>query len=216
MKMSSTQHNREKQKGFSMIELLVAFVILAIIAALAVSGISRATSQLQRQSLAQQLKTSLERARFDAVKRRAASDNGLSTVVISPTSFTLNSDTNQNSVLESSEAQVYRFNPDEGGKVVNDLKYPVTVRFNRNGHVQAVDSLGASINPVFTLCLKNCASNTLNADNASVVSVSKTGTVSITPGGANLSFNSNQSWISNSNLNSAIKPTVRVESNYSY
>jgi prepilin-type N-terminal cleavage/methylation domain-containing protein len=81
------------QHAFSLIEVVVALVILGILSAFAIIAIGRSRKDLERQNVAKEFKISLERARFDSVKRRASDCNNMSRVEItSATSFTLLTD----------------------------------------------------------------------------------------------------------------------------
>src|SRR5215204_4466830 len=92
----------QTQAGFSVVEMLIAVVIIMILVTFAVLQFGASAASLERQNVARAFKVSLERARFDSVKRRAAVCSEMSRVEIwSPTSFSLVTDRNQNGTIET-------------------------------------------------------------------------------------------------------------------
>src|SRR3954465_3341651 len=93
---------RFHQMGASLLELLVVLAIASILTTVAASQLGRSDKNLQRQNIAREFKISLERARFDSVKRRPTSPAEESKVtVISATSFSYTGDLNQNGRLDN-------------------------------------------------------------------------------------------------------------------
>ena len=92
----------QTQAGFSVVEMLIAVVIIMVLVTFAVMQFGASAASLERQNIARQFKVNLERARFDSVKRRAANCADMARVEIwSPTSFDLLIDRNQNGTLET-------------------------------------------------------------------------------------------------------------------
>jgi Tfp pilus assembly protein FimT len=52
---------------------MVVILVLAIVSTIAIMNMGSSKIQLERQTVARELKVAFERARFDSVKRRAAS-----------------------------------------------------------------------------------------------------------------------------------------------
>lgn len=178
------------QSGKSLIELLVVLVVAAVLVTLAVAQFGKTEKTFQRQNLAREFKVNLERARFDSVKRRANGTVGnLSRVIItSATSFTAITDLNQNGTLEANESRVVNFGAQSGIRFVGDLIYPITMSFDRHGHIAAtngvmIDGSPQAIVPNFTICDKECTVETANAANANIISISPSGTVAMLKGG---------------------------------
>lgn len=167
----------KSQRGVSIVELLIVFVIIGILAALAVPNLMNANAGLQRQNVARQLKSYFERARFDSIKRNAFNSDELAKVVInSSTSFSLALDTNQNGRIENTEISNMPFASGNGVKIVgNNLIFPVTITFNNRGQAKAIDGTNAAISPIFTVCENNCTSATANSSNSETLWISPTG-----------------------------------------
>jgi prepilin-type N-terminal cleavage/methylation domain-containing protein len=179
--MAHTFHSSSHQSGVTVIELLVVIVVIAIVAAFALLHRGAANEQLTRRNSAQQLKTALERARFDSVKRRAECDSNKSKVVVNSDSFVLWTDKDLDGTPETSEAEtieVGRYGITIQGIA---LTLPVTVAFNQRGEVIASDGAGTSTFPGFLICNGTC-SGTPSSSDANKVYVTPTGTASLLGG----------------------------------
>ena len=179
------KNKRFAETGYSLIELLIVVVIIGILSALALTSFGSQKVQLQRQDAARQLKSYLERARFDSIKRRAASPLEMAKITIdSANSYVLARDSNDNGTLEASETFPVRLSPSNDVKIVgNFTTFPVTVRFNSRGQVTATDGSNSPINPIFTVCDSNCTLVTANVGNSNLITVSPSGTISLLNGG---------------------------------
>ena len=175
------------QSGKSLVEIIVILVVIGILTSFAIIQISSSKTYMQRQNLTRELKTYLERARFDAVKRRAeGATTNLSRVIInSATTYSVVTDLNQNGKLETNEERRVDFGSQNGVKFVGTLTYPIIISFDRHGHTTVQDGASQLLtSALFTICDKKCTllanANTTNSDG---VSISPSGTVSILKGG---------------------------------
>ena len=197
------------QSGQSLIEMLVVLAIVGIVTVIAVFSLGNARNNLQRKNIAREFKVSLERARFDSVKRRVADDNAMARVTINnATSFSLATDLNRNGTIENSDVHQVNFTNSNVRIVGNNLTFPVTIRFDRRGFATATNSLGAEISLNLEIC-ENCTVATANSSNADTISVSPTGTVLMMEGNETLPTfqNPNTSVVSGG---SQINPLVTV------
>src|SRR5438128_1555056 len=97
-----SESGTNSQSGASLMEVLIVVAIAAILVTFAITQFGRSNRNLDRQNIAREFKVSLERARFDSVKRRASSSADESTVtVLSPTSFSYTTDLNQNGQIDN-------------------------------------------------------------------------------------------------------------------
>ncbi len=169
------------QKGVTLVELIVVILLIVILSTIAIMNMSSSKIQFQRQTVARELKVAFERARFDSVKRRAASGQQAN-VVVAGNSFTLKTDLDQDGIVETTEDRVNSsWNPgiairDTSG---NPLSSNVTVAFNNRG--ETVTTGGTA---TFLVC--NGACTTPSASNSNLVVVTATGTVNILSGGATI------------------------------
>ncbi len=169
---------KKSQAGVSYVELLVVITILVIVSTIALMNIGSAKKQLGRQNVARELKSAFERARFDSVKRRTVSANKAN-VVVTATSFTLNTDVNQNGTIEGGEARVNStWMADVSICATNGvpLTSGVTISFDNRGEIS---STGAT---TFLVCNGVCTTPT--ASNSNKILVTATGTVNLLPGNA--------------------------------
>lgn len=199
----------KSQNGISVIEIMIVLVITAILVTFAVAQLGSSKTNFTRQNYARELKVSLERARFDSVKRRAENWDDLSRITLeNATSFSVLVDLNQDGVVSSSEIKKVSLSSSYGIKIVgNNLVFPISIRFNRRGQVIVVDGTSTEIPAYFIVCSNNCTYQTANAANSSIIYVSATGTVTMTEGGSTLPNFQNPS-VTNVSSNSGVNPWV--------
>ncbi len=173
--------NYRDERGVSLVEVLVVMVIVVIISALALFNGANANVQLQRQTIARELKVAFERSRFDSVKRRADSSAVQAHVVITASSFTLVTDTNQDGVLDATDDRQTDF---AAQNIATSSSGAETIYFNRRG--EPVDSAGANLtNVLYLVCNGACpAIGSETSSDANIVLVTPTGTVNLLPGGS--------------------------------
>lgn len=177
---SYLHHKAPGQRGVTLVELLVVFVVIAIIAGFAMMQRGGANEQLGRRNAAQELKTAFERARFDSVKRRAECDANKAKVVVNSNSFVLWTDKDLNGTPDADEVETVNVN----SQITIDgisLVPPVTVSFNQRGEVTAADSSTTSTFPGFLVCNGSCSGTRTNSDTNKVY-VTPTGTVNMLAG----------------------------------
>src|SRR5262245_43359587 len=106
--MKKTEFNR--QSGKSLVEIIIVLAVGGILVSMAVVRMINAQSNMERQYIAREFKVNLERARFDAVKRRATSLTDMTRITINDaTSYKVLLDTNQNGVLDTAEERTVSF-----------------------------------------------------------------------------------------------------------
>ena len=174
------------QGGFTLIEVMIVLVLLSVITTLAILNFRNAKTDMQRQRIAREFKVYLERARFDSVKRSASDINNMSRITLnSPSSFTAALDLNENGVLDPTDIRQIDFDERSDAQITvsGALSYPVTVRFNQRGQIIVKDSLNNDVNPVFTICSKNCDEALPNNKDLTIISISSSGTVAVLKNG---------------------------------
>jgi type II secretory pathway pseudopilin PulG len=204
MKTSNCPRN---QAGFSVVEVLIVVVVIMILAAFAVMQFGASAANLERQNVAREFKVNLERARFDSVKRRATGCADMSRVEITgPTPFQLVTDRDQNGTLNPA-TETTRVDFTGAGRVliVDDPAptYPIVFRFDQRGNVSS-GSCGSETpaDTPTTFCQVPCTAATASSNNASLIYVSPTGTVSMLAGGESIpSFSAPSVADMNSNAN---------------
>ena len=169
-------------------EILIVLAVGGILVAMAVTRMINAQSNLERQNLAREFKVNLERARFDAVKRRATTLADMTRITISTaTAYKVLLDLNQNGVLETSEERTVSFADRSNVQILGtNLVFPVTITFDRFGNTTTVNGNGETISPVFTFCEGECTLETATVANSNIISLSSTGTVAMLKGGETL------------------------------
>jgi len=163
-------------------ELLIVLAILAVLTTLAIANFRTSKVDLERQAITREFKVYLERARFDSVKRRAVNPADQANLVLTgPSSFTAQIDFNDDRILGANETRVVDFTQRSRTQIlVSDvgLSYPITIRFDRRGHVTATNSVGSVVDPVmFTIC--SSADCSATSTTRTVIALSTSGTVSV-------------------------------------
>jgi prepilin-type N-terminal cleavage/methylation domain-containing protein len=179
------------QRGASVIEVLIVVTIIAILAAFAIARFGTAKENFDRRNIAREFKVSLERARFDSVKRRANVCTDMSGVTVNTTNFTLMTDMNQNGTLEGGEnRQISIAGRSDVTIVPNGVTLPFTIRFDERGRAYINDcSVGSTPSadiPLLYFCNGTCTVATATDQNSSVIFVSPAGTVAMLDGGSGM------------------------------
>ena len=167
--------------GFSLVEMLVVFVIIGIIAGFAFMQRGTTNEQFKRQNVARELKVAFERARFDSVKRRAQASptDTRAKVIVDATSYTLITDRNQDGdTTDAGDSLTTNFASQNITISSDSTSLPVTVNFDKRGEVTATDD------PIFLVCNGTCTFADDTPSTANIVLVTPTGTVNMLNGGA--------------------------------
>jgi len=201
------------QYGASLLEVLIVLVIAAVLVTIAVAQFGRSGKNLDRQNVARQFKSELERARFDSVKRRAGSCYEMSRVTINDSrSFSVTTDSNQNGTLETAEKQDINLGGRSDVTIVgNGITLPVTIRFDERGHAVLTDCVTTPPPnvPLFYFCNGSCTPATANSQNSNVIFVSPTGTVAMLNGGQSMPTFANPS-VTPVGANTQVNPLLAV------
>ena len=179
------------QRGASVIEILIVVALIGILTALAVARFGSARENFDRRNVAREFKVSLERAKFDSVKRRASTCTDMSGVTVNTTNFTLMTDMNQNGTLDASERRQIDLNGRSNVTIVpNGVNLPFTIRFDERGRAYLndcdPDSTPTANVPLLFFCNGVCTTATANDQNSSVIFVSPAGTVAMLNGGSGM------------------------------
>jgi len=182
-------HKRTSQRGFSVLEVLVVLSILGVLTTAAVLSLGNSTKGLKRQNIARSFKNSLERARFDSVKRRASKcENKARVEITSPVSFVLLTDANENGTIDpAEEGKTVIFDPRDDVSIVydHDVAYPIVIRFDRRGNPSSGPCAAETdIETPTVFCTMPCIAATADASNSNNIFVSKTGVVAFMDGGS--------------------------------
>jgi hypothetical protein len=165
--------------------------IIAILVTFAVARFGTASENFGRRNIAREFKVSLERARFDSVKRHATVCSDMSGVTVNTTSFDLMTDMNQNGSLESTELRTVDIGARSDVTIVpNGVTLPFTIRFDARGRAyindcSATSSPTAEV-PLLYFCSGACTATTADAENSNVIFVSPAGTVAMLEGGSGM------------------------------
>lgn len=180
--MASSLQSNSHQAGVTLTELLVVILVIATIVGFALMRRGSANEIFTRQNVAQQLKTVLERARFDSVKRRADNIGGndyRAKVTITPTTYTLRTYNNDvNSMPVASDVVTTL----PAGIVIG--LYDGTALTSQEVAFDMRGETSASPPPQFYVCNVSCSSPTNTT--ANILIVTPTGTVNLLPGGSTL------------------------------
>lgn len=166
----------DPESGFSIIELFIVILVIGVLTTLALMQLGSSRVDLQRQRLAREFKVYLERARFDSVKRRPDLDAEKAKVILNgPASFTAAIDFDGDGKLLTSETRRIEFKDrtDAQIRVSDAWSFPVTLTFDRKGHVTATDGSNNPVTPLFTIC-SDCSDA---SPDITRISVSSSGTV---------------------------------------
>src|SRR5688572_27031668 len=182
------QTNTNTESGISLIEVFIVLVVVGILVTLAVASFRSAGTNFNRQNIAREFKVSLERARFDSVKRRATVCSDMSGVTVTADSFSTMVDMNNDGTLGAQEVRVSSLAGRSDVSIVpNGVTLPVTIRFDQRGQAFINDCAPSSIPtatiPLLYFCNGGCTPLTANAENSNVIFISPAGTVAMLSGG---------------------------------
>ena len=181
--------------GYSLTEMMVVIVILGIVTTIPVLIIGRAKVQFSRQTFIREFKSSLERARFDSIKRKPESKEDMAKLVINANSYQLVTFRNSSGAVDDTgvaqvaKSEVKSLQTSDGTMAMHSSSstsaFPVTLLFDSRGEVSAFDAGNNAIaTPVFVICEGTCGVQT--AENSTILMISPTGTVALLPGGSDV------------------------------
>lgn len=199
------------QHGQTLIELILVLTVGLVLTVIAVTSLGRSRNIETRQKIAREIKVTLERARFDAIKRRAVTSSEFASMTFtSATSYTVKLDWNQNGTIDSGESRVVSINGLGQFSISGtNFSYPVTITFDRRGYVATTNGTGAVITPNFYVCEGSCAASP-TPSNATGIMVSSTGTVAMVLGAAP-TVTAAAPVVTSINANNEINPLVRIQ-----
>lgn len=182
-------------RGYSLPEMMVVIVILGIVTTIPVLMIGRAKVQFSRQTFIREFKSSLERARFDSIKRKPETKEDMAKLVISANSYQLVTFRNSTGAVDDTgvaqvtKSEVRSLEESDGTIALHSSSatsaFPVTLLFDSRGEVSAFNAGNEAIpTPVFVICEGTCGVQT--AENSTILMISPTGTVALLPGGSDV------------------------------
>jgi Tfp pilus assembly protein FimT len=187
---TKTEMRLKGESGVTLVEVLIVVVIIMVVSLVPLLSIQSSKTVFERQNFARELKSALERARFDSVKRRASdpgiqarviiSEDGFEVVTFAKPAGTSASSTEMGEVMDSKQLE-------EQGRVLSHpssdigTAFPVTISFSERGEATAVDADGNLVSsPAVVICAGTCS--TFDRSNSNILAVSRTGTVNLLPG----------------------------------
>jgi type II secretory pathway pseudopilin PulG len=202
------------QSGVSILEVIIVLVVVTVLVTIAVGSFRSAGRNLDRQNIAREFKISLERARFDSVKRRASVCSDMSGVTVNADSFVLMIDMDNDGQLSDPEIRTVDLSARGDVSIVpNDVTLPLTIRFDQRGQAYLNDCDEASIPtadiPLLFFCNGVCTPDTANSENSNVIFVSPAGTIAMLYGGETMPAFGNAN-VSNVESNSNVNPLLAV------
>lgn len=187
---SENRSHVQGESGLTLVEVLIVVVIIMVVALIPLLSIQSSKTVFERQNFARELKSALERARFDSVKRRAADSGIQARVVIRENGFDLITFAKPAGVSAASTEMgevVTTMMIEEQGTVFSHpssdigTDFPVTISFNERGEAIAVDGAGNLLaSPAVVICAGQCSS--FGRANSNILAISKAGTVNLLAG----------------------------------
>jgi prepilin-type N-terminal cleavage/methylation domain-containing protein len=186
---------QSREGGYSLSEMMIVLVVMGIVTAIPAMLLTSAKVQFSRQTFIREFKSSLERARFDSIKRKPETKEDMAKVVIRANSYELVTYRNSSGAVDDTGvAQVAKtesktLSASDGTLGLHSssatVGFPVTLLFDARGEVSAFDANNDAVTtPVFVICEGNCATQT--AENSTILMISPTGTVALLPGGSDV------------------------------
>ena len=177
--------------GASLVEMMIVITVMLVVSTFALMAIGDSQTHLDRENIAKDFKTSLERARFDSIRRNVSTCQDMARVVIeSATVFKLLTDQNRDGVLTPEvETRTVDFTEPWEVAIVPGAtqQFPITIRFDRRGNSSS-GNCGAAV-PAITptvFCSRPCTFQSANEKNSNAVYVSPTGTTAYLVGGRSI------------------------------
>ena len=133
----------DNASGFSVLELMIVAVMLAVLTGFAITQIDKAQQNMTRANAVRELATNIEKARLDSVRRHATTDAQMAQVaIINPNFYSVTLDANGDGALDAPRVIGM---PADSNLTIQNGAFPRTVRFNWRG--RTVDAGGNTTNP---------------------------------------------------------------------
>jgi Tfp pilus assembly protein FimT len=184
-KLSNIKQVRASEAGFSLLQMLVAIAIIAIVSNFGFIAISRAKKDLALSGEIRQFSGYLEKGRIEATRRHTS----VTVITInSSSSYTVTLDSNYDGTVSATESRIVTL---PTGVTFNsaNITYPATISYNLQGRSSTTNITGS------TLTMSNANGTTTN--------------VTMT-GGGDLTLDST---VTGPSANTSLAPTTTVLSN---
>jgi Tfp pilus assembly protein FimT len=151
--LSNFKPARNGEAGFTLIQLVVAVAIIAIITVMATISISKAQQDMRRENIIREFKAYLEKARLDSIRRHptATADQASVTITASNT-YQISMDFNYDGTIAASEVRTITIPSNLQVQFsTGTVSLPMTTRFDWRGRASSVQSDGTAVTSTFTI-----------------------------------------------------------------
>ncbi len=160
--------------GFSVLELMIVAVMLAVLTGFALTQIDRARQNMTRANAVRELTTNIEKTRLDSVRRHATTDAQMAQVaIINANFYSVTLDANGDGALDAPRVIGM---PADSNLTIQNGTFPRTIMFNWRG--RTVDSGGNTTSPESVRIGNSYGSTTVRITNGGQTAIDVTPTAS--------------------------------------
>lgn len=150
---SVVKQTRHGEQGFSLLQMVIAIAIIAIVTVMATISITKAQLDLRRENTIREFKAYLEKARLDSIRRHAtATADQASVTITANNTYQVALDFNYDGTLAADEVRTFIIPTNRAVQFnTGTVSLPMTTRFDWRGRASSVQSDGTSVASNFTM-----------------------------------------------------------------